>query len=197
MLFRGSSAIRWLNLMSSGHRRGGCRRCPCMFLFPPQRILRFRAGSSFAFTGLYSNHLFRLTRWPRDKRGERFRCSPVACGIGSQHVLTEPVRLLIYLRDETSWNAPQPALWSHGSSPLWRGHNDFCSGNFLFGACYDPLRQVLNVFALGEEYDKQLGIRVSLPDRSHSVASLLYGPPMVMLGRDRSFVRLGCDPYLR
>jgi iron complex transport system permease protein len=159
-----------------------------MFLFPHSAILGFSAGASFAFLGsiLTISVVYALAR-----SGGRTPIVPLLlAGLAVSMILTEASSVLIYLRDEISWNARNLSLWLHGSIAVIEWPQlAVASGMLLLGAllCI-PLRPVLNVFALGEEYAQQLGLRVELARGAVIVVASLLTAAAVLLGGIIAFV---------
>jgi iron complex transport system permease protein len=161
-----------------------------MFLFPHSSILGFSAGASFAFLGSIAtiSFVYALAR-----AGGKTPIVPLLlAGLAVSMILTEASSVLIYLRDEISWNARNLALWLHGSIAVIEWPQlILASGMLLLGALFCiPLRRVLNVFALGEEYAQQLGIRVELARTAVIVVASLLTASAVLLGGIIAFVGL-------
>jgi iron complex transport system permease protein len=107
-------------------------------------------------------------------------------------ILSEASSVLVYLRNEISWNARNLALWLHGSIGVieWPQLLCACTMILLAAALCFPLRSVLNVFALGEEYARQLGLRVELAQAAIIVVASLLTAAAVLLGGIIGFVGL-------
>ena len=161
-----------------------------MFLFPHSSILGFSAGASFAFVGsiLTISVVYALAR-----SGGKTPIVPLLlAGLAVSMILTEASSVLIYLRDEISWNARNLSLWLHGSVAVIEWPQlAIAAGMLLLGALFCiPLRPVLNVFALGEEYALQLGIRVELARSAVIAVASLLTAAAVLLGGIIAFVGL-------
>jgi iron complex transport system permease protein len=161
-----------------------------MFLFPHSSILGFSAGASFAFLGSIATMSF---VYALARAGGKTPIVPLLlAGLAVSMILTEASSVLIYLRDEISWNARNLALWLHGSIAVIEWPQlILASGMLLLGGllCI-PLRRILNVFALGEEYAQQLGIRVELARTAVIVVASLLTASAVLLGGIIAFVGL-------
>jgi iron complex transport system permease protein len=161
-----------------------------MFLFPHSSILGFSAGASFAFLGSIGSISF---VYALARAGGKTPIVPLLlAGLAVSMILTEASSFLIYLRDEISWSARNLALWLHGSiSVIEWTQLVLASGMLLVGAllCI-PLRRVLNVFALGEEYAQQLGLPVELARAAVIVVASLLTASAVLLGGLIAFVGL-------
>jgi iron complex transport system permease protein len=161
-----------------------------MFLFPHSSILGFSAGASFAFLGSIGSISF---VYALARAGGKTPIVPLLlAGLAVSMILTEASSFLIYLRDEISWSARNLALWLHGSiSVIEWTQLVLASGMLLVGAllCI-PLRRVLNVFALGEEYAQQLGLPVELARAAVIIVASLLTASAVLLGGLIAFVGL-------
>jgi len=161
-----------------------------MFLFPHSSILGFSAGASFAFVGsiVTISFVYALAR-----AGGKTPIVPLLlAGLAVSMILTEASSVLIYLRDEISWNARNLALWLHGSIAVIEWPQLILATGMLLlgGLLCIPLRRILNVFALGEEYAQQLGIRVELARTAVIVVASLLTASAVLLGGIIAFVGL-------
>lgn len=161
-----------------------------IFLFPQSSILGFSTTASFAFVGsiVIIFFVYALARV-----GGRTPIVPLLLsGLAVSMVLNEVSSLLIYLREELSWNARNLALWLQGSIAVAEWPQlIYASGMLLMGVvlCI-PLRSVLNAFALGEEYAQLVGIKVELARTAVIIIASLLTAAAVLLGGIIPFVGL-------
>lgn len=161
-----------------------------LFLFPQTSILGFSATASFAFVGsiVTITFVYALARV-----GGRAPMVPLLlAGLAVSMILSEASSVLIYLRDEMSWNARSLALWMQGTvlGGEWRQILLAASMLLAGGLLCVPLRPLLNVFALGEEYAQQLGVRVELARSAVIVVASLLTAAAVLMGGIIGFVGL-------
>jgi len=161
-----------------------------IFLFPHTSILGFSAAASLAFVGsiVTITGVYGLARV-----GGRTPTVPLLlAGLAISVVLSEASSVLIYLRDEISWNARSLALWLQGSIAAVNWPQLYlASGMLLVGGVLSiPLRTVLNALALGEDYAQQLGVRLEFARVAIIVVASLLTASAVLLGGVIGFVGL-------
>lgn len=161
-----------------------------MLLFPHSALLGFGAAATFAFVGAV---LTITLVYMAARVGKRTpTVALLLSGFAISMILNEASTILVYLRDELSLSARNLALWLHGtvafsewSQLLWP------SMMLLVGAFLSfRLRRDLNVFALGEDYAKQLGINVELSRAMIIGVGSLLTASAVLLGGVIGFVGL-------
>jgi iron complex transport system permease protein len=161
-----------------------------VFLFPYTSILGFSAAASLAFVG---SIVTIMCVYGVARVGGRTPPVPLLlAGLAISVVLTESSSAFVYLRDEISWNARNLALWLQGSIGTVGWTQLFVAGGMLgCGLLFSiPLRRILNVLALGEEYALQLGIRLELARVAIIVVASLLTSAAVLLGGVIAFVGL-------
>lgn len=131
-----------------------------MILFPHSTLLGFGGAATFAFLGAVLT--ISLVYTVAHVSGRTPTVALLLSGFAVSMILNESSTVLVYLRDELSLSARNLALWLHGSVAfsdwaqlIWPGMMLFVGILLSF-----PLRRILNAFALGEDYAKQLGISV-------------------------------------
>ena len=161
-----------------------------MVLFPHSALLGFGAAATFAFLGavLTISLVYMVAR----VGGRTPTVALLLSGFAVSMILNESSAVLVYLRDELSLNARNLALWLHGSVAFSEWSQLIWPGIMLLvgGVMSFRLRRVLNVFALGEEYAKQLGISVELSRALIVVVGSLLTASAVLLGGIIGFVGL-------
>jgi iron complex transport system permease protein len=161
-----------------------------LFLFPEATVLGFSAAAGMAFLGAMLTIFF---VYGLARAGGRTPIVPLLlAGMVVSMILSEASSVLVYLRDEISWNARNLALWLHGSISVieWPQLLCACAIVLLAAVLCFPLRAVLNVFALGEEYAQQLGLRVELARVGVILVASLLTAAAVLLGGIIGFVGL-------
>jgi iron complex transport system permease protein len=161
-----------------------------LFLFPNSTVLGFSAAAGLAFLGSIITIFF---VYGLARTSEKTPIVPLLlAGMVVSMILSEASSVLVYLRDEISWNARNLALWLHGSIAVaeWPQMLSACGMLLLAGILCIPLRPVLNVFALGEEYAQQLGLRVELARAAVILVASLLTAAAVLLGGIIGFVGL-------
>ena len=161
-----------------------------LLLFPSASILGFSATATFAFIGsiVTISFVYALARV-----GGKAPIVPLLlAGISVSMILSEASSVLIYMRGEMSWNARSLALWMHGTIMIseWRQIGVAAVMLAIGGLLCLPLRPVLNVFALGEEYAQQLGMRVELARTAVILVASLLTASAVLMGGIIGFVGL-------
>lgn len=161
-----------------------------IFLFPHSSILGFSAAASLAFAG---SIITIICVYGLARVGGKTPTVPLLlAGLAISVVLSEASSVLVYLRDEISWNARSLALWLHGSiaAVSWP-QLLLASGMLLVGGLLAvPLRTVLNALALGEDYAQQLGVRIEFARVAIIVVASLLTASAVLLGGVIGFVGL-------
>ncbi len=161
-----------------------------LFLFPQASILGFSATASFAFVGsiVTITFVYALAR----VSGRAPMVPLLLAGLATSMILSEASAALIYIRDEMSWNARSLALWMHGAIPAGEWRQILLAAGMLAagGLLCIPLRPLLNVFALGEEYAQLLGVRVELARGAVIVVASLLTASAVLMGGIIGFVGL-------
>jgi iron complex transport system permease protein len=161
-----------------------------IFLFPHSSILGFSAAASLAFAG---SIITIICVYSLARVGGKTPTVPLLlAGLAISVVLSEASSVLVYLRDEISWNARSLALWLHGSiaAVSWP-QLLLASGMLLVGGLLAvPLRTVLNALALGEDYAQQLGVRLEFARVAIIVVASLLTASAVLLGGVIGFVGL-------
>lgn len=161
-----------------------------IFLFPQTALLGFGAAALFAFLGAVLT--ITIVYMAARVGGRTPTVALLLSGFAISMILNESSAVLIYMRDELSSNARHLALWLHGSVAfsewaqlIWPVMMLLVGGLFSF-----RLRRALNVFALGEEYAKQLGIRVEFSRALIIAVGSLLTASAVLLGGIIGFVGL-------
>lgn len=161
-----------------------------VFLFPYTSILGFSATASLAFVGSIVTIMcvYGLAR----VGGKTPTVPLLLAGLAISVVLSESSSAFVYLRDEISWNARNLALWLQGSIGTVGWRQLIVAGGMLScGLLLSiPLRRILNVLALGEEYALQLGIRLEFARLAIIVVGSLLTSAAVLLGGVIAFVGL-------
>jgi iron complex transport system permease protein len=161
-----------------------------LFLFPTASILGFGAAASFAFVGSIVTIVF---VYALARSGGKTPMVPLLlAGLAVSIILSEASAVLIYMGDEISANARNLSLWLHGTiTALGWSQIVLASVMLLLGGllCI-PLRPVLDLFALGEEYAQQLGIRIEVARASLIIVASLLTAAAVLLGGVIGFVGL-------
>jgi len=161
-----------------------------MILFPGSTLLGFGAAAMFAFFGavLTISVVYMVAR----VGGRVPTVALLLSGFAISMMLSEASTVIVYLGNELSVNARNLALWLHGSVAfsewsqlVWPGIMLLVGGLLSF-----PLRRILNVFALGEDYAKQLGINVELSRALLVAVGSLLTACAVLLGGIIGFVGL-------
>jgi iron complex transport system permease protein len=113
-------------------------------------------------------------------------------GFAISMMLSEASTVIVYLGNELSISARNLALWLHGSVAFSEWSQLVWPGTMLLaGALLGfPLRRILNVFVLGEEYARQLGINVELSRALLVGVGSLLTASAVLLGGIIGFVGL-------
>jgi iron complex transport system permease protein len=161
-----------------------------MFLFPHAALLGFGAAAVFAFLGA----VFTITVVYMVARvgGRTPTVALLLSGFAVSMILNESSSVLVYVRDELSFNARNLTLWLHGSVAFseW-SQLIFPAAMLLLGGLFSfRLRRVLNVFALGEDYARQLGINVELSRAGIVAVGSVLTASAVLLGGIIGFVGL-------
>lgn len=161
-----------------------------LFLFPHSALLGFGAGAAFAFLGalLTITLVYAMAR----AGGKTHPVTLLLSGFAVSMVLNEASTVLVYMRDELSMDARNLALWLHGSVAFsqWSQLIGPVIMLLIGGVLSFRLRRVLNVFALGEDYAKQLGISVELSRTLIIAVASLLTASAVLLGGIIGFVGL-------
>jgi iron complex transport system permease protein len=161
-----------------------------MVLFPGSTLLGFGGAAIFAFLGavLTITVVYAVAR----VGGKTATVALLLCGFAISMMLSEASTVIVYLRSEFSDNARNLTLWLHGSVAfaewsqlIWPTMMLFVGGILSF-----PLRRILNVFALGEDYAKQLGMNVELSRAMLVAVGSLLTACAVLLGGIIGFVGL-------
>lgn len=161
-----------------------------MVLFPRSVLLGFGAAAIFAFVGAVLT--ITLVYMAARVEGRTPTVTLLLAGFAISMILNEASSLVIYLRDELSMNARSLALWLHGSvaSSEWSQLIWPCLMLLVGGVLSFGLRHELNAFALGEEYARQLGIRVEFSRALIVAVGSLLTASAVLLGGIIGFVGL-------
>ena len=161
-----------------------------MFLFPHSALLGFGAAATFAFLGavLTITIVYMVAR----VGGRTPTVALLLSGFAVSMILNEASTVLLYLKDELSENARSLALWLHGSVAFSEWAQLIWPALMLLagGLLSVRLRPVLNVFALGEDYARQLGISVELSRALIVAVGSLLTASAVLLGGIIGFVGL-------
>jgi len=161
-----------------------------MVLFPHSALLGFGAAATFAFLGavLTITLVYSVAR----VGGRTPTVALLLSGFAVSMVLNEASTVLVNLRNELSLNARNLALWLHGSVAFSEWAQLIWPGTMLLVGILLSfyLRRVLNVFALGEDYSKQLGIRVEFSKAMIVGVGSLLTASAVLLGGIIGFVGL-------
>lgn len=161
-----------------------------MVLFPHTALLGFGAAAIFAFLGA----VFTITLVYMAARvgGRTPTVALLLSGFAVSMILNEASTAVVYVRDELSLSARNLALWLHGSVAfsewsqlIWPTIMLFIGGLLSFG-----LRRTLNVFALGTDYARQLGVRVEFSRAVIVVVGSLLTASAVLVGGIIGFVGL-------
>ncbi len=161
-----------------------------MFFFPRSALLGFGAAATFAFLGAVLT--ITLVYMVAHAGGKTPTVALLLSGFAVSMILNEASTVLVYMKDELSQNARSLALWLHGSvgfsewaQLVWPVLMLLVGGFFSF-----RLHRVLNVFALGEDYARQLGINVELSRAMIVAVGSLLTASAVLLGGIIGFVGL-------
>lgn len=161
-----------------------------IFLFPATTLLGFSAAASFAFLG---SLVTIILVYSLARTGGKTPMVPLLlAGMAVSIILGEASSVLVYLGDEVSFNARNLALWLHGTITAISWSQILLALGMLLvgGILCIPLRPVLDLFALGEEYAQQLGIRIELARAALIIVASLLTAAAVLLGGVISFVGL-------
>lgn len=161
-----------------------------MVFFPQGELLGFGAAAIFAFLGavVTITLVYAVARVAG-------RTQPVALllsGFAVSMILNEASTVVVYLRDELSLSARNLALWLHGSVAFseW-SQLVWPSVMLLLGSLLSfRLRRVLNAYALGEDYARQLGVSVEFSRALIVGVGSLLTACAVLLGGIIGFVGL-------
>ena len=161
-----------------------------MVLFPHSALLGFGAAAIFAFVGAVLTIM--LVYMVARVGGRIPTVALLLSGFAVSMILNEASNVVVYMRDELSLNARNLALWLHGSVAFSEWSQLIGPGIMLLvgGIMSLRLRRALNVFALGDEYAKQLGISVELSRALIVVVGSLLTASAVLLGGIIGFVGL-------
>ncbi|MBZ5525462.1 MAG: iron ABC transporter permease [Acidobacteriia bacterium] len=186
-LFRNPMADPYVLGTSGGAAMGAALG---IFLFPATSMLGFSAAATFAFLGSIVTIVlvYSLAR----TAGKTPMVPLLLAGLAISIILGEASSVLLYLGDEISWNARNLALWLHGTvTAISWSQILLATGMLLLGGilCI-PLRPVLDLFTLGEEYAQQLGIRVEMARAALILVASLFTAAAVLLGGVIGFVGL-------
>lgn len=153
-----------------------------LVLFPGSTLLGFGGAAAFAFLGavLTITLVYLVAR----VGGSTSTVALLLCGFAISMMLNEASTVIVYLRNELSVNARNLSLWLHGSVAFSEWSQLIWPGIMLLvgGILSLPLRRVLNVFVLGEDYAKQLGINVELARGLLVAVGSLLTASAVLLG---------------
>jgi iron complex transport system permease protein len=161
-----------------------------MVLFPGSTLLGFGGAAVFAFLG--ATLTIMLVYMVARVSGRVSTVALLLCGFAISMMLNEASTVIVYLGNEYSVNARNLALWLHGSIAFSEWSQLIWPGLMLLvGAILSfPLRRILNVFALGEDYARQLGVNIELARALLVGVGSLLTASAVLLGGIIGFVGL-------
>lgn len=161
-----------------------------MLLFPHSTLLGFGAAATFAFLGAV---LTITLAYMVARVGNRTpMVTLLLSGFAISMILNEASTVLVYLRDELSLSARNLALWLHGSVAFaeW-SQLIWPSIMLLLGAFMGfRLRRDLNLFSLGEDYARQLGVHIEFSRAAIIGVGSILTASAVLLGGIIGFVGL-------
>jgi len=161
-----------------------------MLLFPHSALLGFGAAATFAFVGAV---LTISLAYMAARVGNRTpTVTLLLSGFAISMILNEASTVLVYLRDELSLSARNLALWLHGSVAFSEWSQLLWPVIMLLAGTFFSfrLRRDLNVFALGEDYARQLGINVEFSRAAIIGVGSVLTASAVLLGGIIGFVGL-------